>query len=344
MKIELESLRELGGAESFLERFESAVPSEVTAKIGSTYESGVGFPTLLGEVLSAFTDGKGAFASFFLFVLGAVMLMSLCSYSSERMGKWGECAVGVIVSASVFARLYPAVASVNDALDGVMSFCTAFIPVLTAALSYGGSAASAAVGAMGASMTLGIIGAFVIPLLSGCVPLFFALGLISGVGDNGVSGLLLRIRNFFMWAVGIASTLLLSSIALQSVIASSSDSAAMRAAKYAASGAIPIVGGSVSAALGAVSSGVACIKSIIGAGAITVILMMVLSPLAALLAYRFILSFAEGLLDFLGVQYGVRLFSSFRFALDTLISVFALCVCVLITETAILMKSGAGAV
>ena len=175
IKIKLESLKELGGAESFLERFESAIPPDVRMKIGSVDGSGVGFPALLGEALSVFTEGKGAFASFFLLVLGAVMLMSLCSLSSERMGRSGECAVGLIVSVAVFARLYPAVASVNAALDGVMSFCSAFIPVITAALAYGGSAASATVGAMGASMTLGIVGAFIIPVLSGCVPPFVKL-------------------------------------------------------------------------------------------------------------------------------------------------------------------------
>ena len=66
----------------------------------------------------------------------------------------------------------------------------------------------------------------------------------------------------------------------------------------------------------------------------------VLSPLATLLLYRLAISVGEGLLELVGVGFGVRLYSSFKAALDTLIAVFVLSVTVLILEIVILMKSG----
>ncbi len=341
MKIKLESLRGLEETEKFVARFEDTVPDAIGARIGEMDAESVGFPALLGEVLSVFSDKGSELGSFFLFVLGTVMLMALASFSSGKLYRAAECAVVLIAGVSVFSRIYALSSAVSSTMGGVLNFFTAFIPILTGVVAYGGGGGSAAVGAAGANMTLGIMGAFVLPILEGCVSLIFALGLVSAVGEEGAVGLARRVKSFFTWLVGLASTLLLSSLALQSAIASSSDTAAVRAAKYAASGTIPIVGGSVSSAMGTLTASVAYVKSVIGVGAITVILMTVLSPLVTILLYRLILSAAEGMLDFLGVGFGAKLFSSFRHALDVLAAVFALSVTVLIVETALLMKSGA---
>ena len=341
MKIKLESLRELGGAESFIKDFEGIVPEAVGNKIGEFSAQSVGPSALLGEAFSVFSDGRGAFLSFFLFVIGAVMLTSLASLTVGKMGKGAECAVSVVLALSLFSKISPSVTVIVGEMGGVLNFCTSFVPIITGVIAYGGSTASAAVGASGANMTLLIMGAFVLPILNGCVSLIFALGLVGTVDGTGVSGIAKRVKSFFLWVTGIASTLLLSSLALQSAISSSADNALLRAAKYAASGTIPIVGGSVSSAMGALTTGVGYIKSTLGTAAVTVIVITVLSPLLTLIIYRFILSVGEGMLEFLGVDFAGRLFSSFKAALDTLIAVVALSVSVLIIEIAILAKSGA---
>ena len=334
MKIKLGSLRLPDELQGFVSEFEATVPDGIGDKLGEFGEESVGFPMLLGEVLSVFSARGSELCAFFLFVLGAVMLMSLVSVISGKLGRVAEYAATLIVSVGIFSRIYAVFESSLSAIDGVMRFFTSFIPILTAAIAFGGGGASAAVGGAGAGMTLGIMGAFVIPLLKSCVPLILSLGLV-----GGTSGLAGRVKSFFLWVTGIASVLLLSSLALQSTIASSSDTAAMRAVKYAASGAIPIVGGSVSSAMGTLAASVGFVKSVIGTGAITVMLLTVLSPLVMLILYRMILSLGEGMLDFLGVG-GVRVFAAFRSAVDTLAAVFSLSVTVLIIETAFLMKSG----
>ena len=96
----------------------------------------------------------------------------------------------------------------------------------------------------------------------------------------------------------------------------------------------------MSSAMGTLAAGVGYVKDVIGVGAVSVILIMALSPLVTLLIYRLAISLSEGLLEFIGVGFGVRLFSSFKAALDALIAVFALTVSLLIIEIVILLKSG----
>lgn len=343
MKIDLESLADGRGGD-ILKSFKEIIPSGVRESVDSLTDSAeaVGFPALVGEVLAPLTEHRGELGAFLLFMIGTVALMAAASLFSGRICAAAEYAVMLICGVAIFSRIYVAVSEITESIGGVLSFFTSFIPVISSAIAYGGGVSAAAAGASGANMTLGIIGKFLLPLMNSCASFIFALGLVSAAG--GAGALAARVKNFFMWLSGLVSVLLLSSLALQSAIASASDTAAVRAAKYAASGAIPIVGGSVSSAMGALGAGASYIKSTVGAGGLAVILLLTLSPLALLLAYRFIISLGEGILDFLGVAFGARLLGAFRSALDVITAVFAMTVTVLIIEIALMMKSGAGAV
>ena len=123
------------------------------------------------------------------------------------------------------------------------------------------------------------------------------------------------------------------------MIASSADSAAMRAAKYTA-GLIPVVGGTVSGALSTLAAGLSYAKGIIGIGAIAVILGMALSPLILLLLYRLALSISLTLSELLGAAVMAKALSAFRFSLDSLIAVYALSAVIYIFEILLFVKIG----
>ncbi len=333
-----------GRGTDILKSFREIIPSGVRESVDSLAESAdaVGFPALVEEMLAPLTERRGELGAFLLFMIGAVALMAAASLTSGRLAAAAEYAVMLICGTAIFSKMYAAVNEITESIGGVLSFFASFIPVISSAVAYGGGAGAAAVGASGANLTLGVIGGFVLPLMNSCASLIFALGLVSAAG--GAGGLCTRVKSFFMWLCGLCSVLLLSSLALQSAVASAADTAAIRAARYAASGTIPIVGSSVSSAMGALSAGASYIKSTVGVGGLTVILLLTLSPLALLLAYRAVISVGEGILDFLGVTFGARLLGAFRSALDTVTAVFSMTVTVLIIEIAIMIKSGAAAV
>ncbi len=345
MNLKFESLIDQDG-KSFIDSFMEIVPAEAAEQVGENFENAqaMGFSSLVGEVISALTGSRGELASFLIFIIGSVMLMAAASLITGKLSRQAECAAALVCGVAIFGRIYSVVTQTVEAVGGVLNFFAAFVPIITGVVAYGGGVGAAAVGASGANMTLGIIGTFVLPIMNSCASLIFALGLVGAVGNDGTHGLACRVKSFFMWLVGLCSVLLLSSLALQTAITSSSDTAAVRAAKYAASGTIPIVGNAVSSAMGALGAGVSYIKSAVGTGALCVILMLALSPLVMLLAYRAIISIGEGILEFLGISFGTRMLGAFKSALDVLIAVFSMTVTVLIIETVIMMKSGVGAI
>ena len=147
-------------------------------------------------------------------------------------------------------------------------------------------------------------------------------------------------KSFFSWGIGILCAVSTAALAIQSVVASAKDSASLRAARYAASGLIPIVGSTVASALSTLAGGLAYAKSTVGATSIAVILTLALVPLASLLMYRLALSLVITFLNFADCSGGVRCFSAFRSALDSLTAIYSLSMIVCILEIVIFMKSG----
>jgi stage III sporulation protein AE len=160
------------------------------------------------------------------------------------------------------------------------------------------------------------------------------------MGGGTVSGVAKNIKGLFNWILGIGTTVLLAAVSMQSIIAGAQDTAYLRAAKYAASGMIPLVGSTVSGALGTLAGGLSYVKSAVGVSAVMMIVTLALAPLVTLLLYRLAFSLSISFLEFMDAKGGVRSFSAFRSALDALIAVYSLSAVVYVSEIVVFMKSG----
>jgi hypothetical protein len=163
---------------------------------------------------------------------------------------------------------------------------------------------------------------------------------ITAFGNSGVEAVGRGVRNLFMWLVGITTALITGTLALQTLIDTASDSTAMRAARYAASGMIPVVGSTVSGALSTLAAGLTYAKSFIGVGAILVIVTFALSPLIMLLLYRFALSAVIIFSDFVGIGGGAKIFGAYRFVIDSVVTLYALSALVYVLEIILFIKCG----
>ena len=250
--------------------------------------------------------------------------------------------VFVIMSVIVYPRLYAVFESVRASLESVSSFFGAALPIMTAITTASGSVKTAGVQAMNMNITLGIVGAVATKIL---LPLSFAMlafALVSSFGDSGVGNVAKGIKNTFTFGLGIVTAVSSATIALQTVIASASDSAALRAARYAAGALIPVVGASVSSALSTLAGGLAYAKSTVGAAAIAVIAAISIAPLVSLLVYRMIFSIAVSFLEYADNPRGVRCFSAYKTAFDAVISVYVMSTLVCIIQLIVFMKGGGG--
>jgi len=305
----------------------------------------LGVEALLSELLNTALGRSGQVTRFFLTCLGLALLLAL----SELISYGGGLAKGVIAAAAavtLYGFILPLVNEATEALSAVSEFfgaASAVVSSLTLAAGGGGTAAAQAVGM---NLTLSLFGSFGGGFLSSVVSALFAIGTVCALnGSEGGSGkgtlaIASGVRSVFTWGIGLLSACLMGLLSLQKTVAAASDSAALRAAKYAASGMIPVVGGAVSSALSTLTSGLGYAASVVGGGAVLVILTLCLSPLVVILLYRLALFPVLVLLDFAGGGAAKRCFLGLRSALDALLSVYVLTCIVYIFEIIMYLKGG----
>ncbi len=333
------------GGEEFWDDFVESIPEgSVDIEKKEDVLSGIGVDTLLSELLSALGEGLGAAFSFFVMLMGTAMLISVSeligSHSENSMGMHTSVGVGFISSLLIFSGLYPLCLTVGENIKELASFFSSLIPILTGISAAGGNMNTAGVEAFNMNLTLGILTKTTSEFLLPLVFALFSLSLVSGLDGGGISSLAKGIKGVFMWGIGIGSAIIVGAVSMQQIVASAQDGAYLKAAKYAASGMIPVVGSTVSSALGTLTGGLAYLKSAIGTASVVILVTVSLSPLVMLLLYRFALTVSASLLEFMGSGGGVRIYSAFKSALDALIAIYTMSIVVYISEIIIFVKSG----
>ena len=335
-----------GAADDYISEFEDVLPEgfDNIASDSSGVIDMVSARSLYTEFLSIITDNGGEAIAFFLKLIGSAVLLSVAGLCHEKLSKYIEAAVGMICSLLIFDSLGPLFLAVEETLCSVSDFFAALIPITVGITALGGGTTTAAVQATGMYTALSFVGDIGTRAFLTISSFGLAMSLLSSLGHNGILSITKGVKELFNRITGIFTALLTASFALQTIISSAADSAAMRAAKYAASGLIPIVGSTVAGAISTITAGMSYAKGIVGGGAIAVIIYLALSPLALLLLYRLALSLVIIFSDFIGSSGGAKIFSSYRFALDMTITVYSLSNLVYLFMTVIFIRIGAMAI
>ena len=329
-------------AEEYISDFSSLIPEDMSDKLGDedALTGAVGFESVISEIFDVLSNNGGALLGFLSMLIGLSLLTALSGTLEGSLAGSVRSAVATISAVAILGSIFTLVKTATAALAEMSGFFEKLIPVFAGVTLAGGGVSSSAVGATGMSLSLGVIGGLSGELLAAVTSFMFALGLIADLGGGSSAGLFKSAKGFFSWGIGILTFILGATLALQTVIASASDSMLMRSAKFTASGMIPIVGGSVSGAISTLASGLSYAKSFIGIGAVSVITAIALAPIILMLAYRCVLSLSVDFLGFLDTGSGVRCFSSMLGALDCLIAIFSMSTLVYIFEIILFIKSG----
>lgn len=334
--------------------FLSALPEDLREDLPESDDVGalteaVGVKSLFARLSAGFSDGWQTVLPAF-FSLLALVLLSACYDLFARDGGSGNRplisgALSVAVALSVFRVAASTVSDVVDCLSSLSKVMCAFLPVMTAlSLSGGGVAAAAAAGA-GISAILTLVALFfcrVLPAVAGCC---FGISLVGTMGENDLKldGISANLRGFFLFSAGILSTILTGSLALQTGLSSASDGVALKTAKTALSGMIPIVGGTVSGTLSTVTGSLALLRRSIGVGAVYAMLLLLLPTLIRLLLFRFSYSLSAAVARAFSLSSTERLLGEFRAVSDLLLASLAMGTAVLFIATGVLVRCAPGA-
>lgn len=326
--------------ESVLDDFFGIVPDEV-AKPGRAEDVSelLGVKRILATVLSALEDSSDELGALLLTALGIALFGTLSTFMSGELSGVATRAVAGVSAALLFERLVFLVDTSREALSELNGFFGAVIPVTLAINSLGASPTAASTQATGMGLTLGAYSFVCERLLGAVVGAIFITSALSGI-DGTMSRIAHSVRNVFLSVMGIVTVMIGATFSLQSAISVSADSMALRSARYAVSGAIPIVGNAVSGALNLVAGGISYARGIVGVGAVAVVISLVLSPLVTLLAYRLCLKLGMGFCLRCSVDAIEGVLGSFCSALDALIAVYALTAVIYVTELVAFLKGG----
>lgn len=325
-----------------------ALPDGFTVDVTDTeaLSEAVGVRGLLSFLLSVWEGERGEILSFFSLLLGCAAFFALAGALRESLfgtvGEVAEAAVSAVLAVTVFERLAAVTEGTVKGLSEANALFGALVPVMSAVTAAGGGAAASAAqaGVMGSTLSFltAVSDRVLLPLSS----VLFAMALLGALGGERGSPLALAgsVRGFFLWVLGGATAIFSAALSLQTVLTCAADSAAMRAARFAAADAIPLVGSAVSGALSSAATALSYVKSTVGVSAVTALLFLTLPLLLRLLLYRAAFVLAAAFLSYVGAEAGERVLGALRGALDALIAVTAFSLLLYIFEVVLFMKCG----
>ena len=242
---------------------------------------------------------------------GALLLVILlfCALTETAGQGMGKSRVNAVNLAGTLAVTAVAAADVNSllgmgtgAIEKMSSFANVLLPtvaVVTAATgAVTGAAARQLAAALFSDLLISLINGLLVPLLYGYIA---ASAAQAALGREELK----RMADLLKWVVTtlitIVMTAFVSYLAASGVVAGTADAAAVKAARFAISGAIPVVGGILSDAAETVLASAGVLRGTVGVFGMVTVLGICLTPLLRLavhyLAYKLVAALASGFGD-----------------------------------------------
>ncbi len=313
--------------ESEWDDFSSAVPEEVKDKLpsgslDSQEELFEGISEMsrgdyiIGVVLDIAGIELGNAAKLFFGLCGLILLCAVFSNFCDGLQNSSLsmairfCSAGAIASVIVYAQ-YEHFSLIEELFEKLFGVVSGVIPVVASIWAMGGNVSTASVGSASFGVILGVSqGIFATTLIPvSCILTVF--GFCDSLSDEMRTARLVgTIKKIYVFLLGTVMTVLLASLAAQTSLASSADSAAARTARIVSGSAIPILGGSVGETFKSVGVGVSYLKNVFGIGSIIMIALLVLPIIISLLLTRFALMLGGGLADILSCPNEAKMLES----------------------------------
>src|SRR5690606_8083690 len=189
----------------------------------------------------------------------------------------------------------------SDAIQQMINFTIAFIPLLLALIATSGNIISAGFFHPVIVFLTNISGVFVDKIVLPLLFLSVLLSIVSTLTTNyKATKLASLLRNWSVGLLGVFMTVFLSVVSIQGSVTAVADGVAIKTAKFATSNFIPVVGRMFTDAADTVISASVILKNTIGLAGVGILLFLVLFPSLKILMIAFIYKFSAALLQPLG--------------------------------------------
>ena len=294
--------------EEILEAQEEALDVEGLERAAEESGSEIGYGTGLEEGLEQILDtGSREIAGVVRRAVrsGVLILLVLlvCGVAESLQRGLSRQEMPAAALAGTLAVTAVAVTDVNsllglgrEAISGMTSFTNVLLPAVAAVTAATGAVTGATVRQMAAvlfcDVLVNLINGLLIPLLYGYIAASVAN---AALGNPGLG----RIAGLFKWAAGTILTVVMLAfvgyLSVSGVVAGTADAMTVKAAKFAISGAIPVVGGILSDAAETILASAGVLKGTVGVFGMLTILAICLLPLLQMAVHYLLYKVAAAL-------------------------------------------------
>lgn len=217
-------------------------------------------------------------------------------------------------------------------------FVLSFTPVMSGMMIAGGHPASAGVYNLLLFFAAQLTGELAVRTLLPLLSLYFGLCAVSAMApDLQLDKVTGAIKSAACWGLGILTTLFVGLLSLQTVIGSSGDTMLLKAGKFLAGSMIPVIGGTISDALGAAKSCVQLLKGAVGSFGILVAVLTFLPVLLRVGMWYLSLRAGSWISEMLGAGEIGKLLSSIAQGFAILLALIACFSLLVLVSTALMM-------
>ena len=304
---------------------------------------------LIAKITSVTKDLLPSALSLLCVIFGIVILCAVCrrigdGFNTGSVGAGMEFLSGAVVLTVALGSLAEQFDMTAKCFQRLCSLVESMIPITAMVWAMGGNVTTASVGTVTLYSILAVVqklcASTVIPVC--CVAV--AAAVCSSLNEGGVlAGFTGAIKKGYNFFVGLLMTVLVFALGTQTTIAVSADTLAARGVKLLSSTVIPVVGGAVGDTLRVVSGSVSYIKSVVGIGAIVMMLYLILPTLIALLLYRLVFLVSSSLADMLGCGREGRLLSEIGNIYGCLVGAVSICSVAFVISFAIFIRCAVAA-
>ena len=182
-------------------------------------------------------------------------------------------------TAVLFETISDCVETVSTTISNLSLFIASYVPIFSSIVATCGNASSGVsyyvlVLLLCEAITF-VINYILVPFIS----FSMASSIVDPINPNlSVTGFSIGLLSVAKWTLGLVTTVFIGVTSIQSIIGTSVDTVGVKAAKFAASSMIPVVGGAMSDAYSTMMGSLSLIKSSVGVIGIVIILVTVLKP------------------------------------------------------------------
>ena len=241
----------------------------------------------------------------FLPLLSGVLAVSVFGVIMKSVKSDGGSACGVVYYVELLScvllllpALYSIVSSSFSAVSNMAKFCEIVSPVLLTLMTASGGTVSVsifqpAVLLLGGGMVT-IVNAFILPF----AVFILIFSVISGLSKEVRLG---KFTEFFTsiikLVIGLLATVFSVFLTVQGIVGAASDGLSAKAAKYAVSNSIPIVGGLIKDGFDLIRCGSVLIKNAVGLSSVVVLFFIVLTPVLKIAALSILLKLVSAVTE-----------------------------------------------